>query len=565
MKTMYKYLTMMVAALLMAACVDHEPQVEPLPQEQVSFTYYIPSPTDPNEKDYSLDYYVDAEITFINTSIAEGEAVWSFGDDVDARVGDTVVYPFSKAGTYTVTLRIGELKKEQPIMISPIKPIMTLKPIPGGLCEVFVTPIEIDVELPNPQKKTAVYTWSFPPGTLDEAGNVVTTSNKVNPGKMTFSNVGSQTVKLNINLGGEDLEEAFINVQVGYMKAVPTLYYAEKGGNIKALKLAENDSVNIYPFDLGVSSGQHPFNLIFADSTLFLLDAGKQFYYVNDVDGNLGDGKISAIAKDGSKVETVITNVGGAAFDDPFYGYAEDGWLYYSNRNTGVVQISTKARDQVYTSAAFPWYFQNATTTYYKQGIEYGAISGCFGKVNGTWYMTKIYNAKGIFRFLDTDILKEPIYAATGATPGAGIALGGYCPRAFAHYKDGNMFYFTLLDESLNTIFGCKLDDLEGSKTAADLEKMKLQHVDGLALDADISGKAPASEGHSTECVGICQLAVDETTGCIYFGFRPAADDATQTPKGLMRYNPAIGKVETVIPGIDVYGVTINPTPSKLF
>ena len=67
--------------------------------------------------------------------------------------------------------------------------------------------------------------------------------------------------------------------------------------------------MQIVPFDFGVRT-QHAFNLLFKDESLYVLDAGKQFYYVNDVQSNLGDGKISVIAKNGSKVETMISNVG---------------------------------------------------------------------------------------------------------------------------------------------------------------------------------------------------------------------------------------------------------------
>ncbi len=84
-------------------------------------------------------------------------------------------------------------------------------------------------------------------------------------------------------------------------------------------------------------------------------------------------------------------------------------------------------------------------------------------------------------------------------------------------------------------------------------------------LEPDISQQNPAKEGASTEPVGICQLALDEATGCVYFGYRPDPNNTTAPPAGLMRYNPAIGKVETVIEGVEIYGVTLNQTPTKLF
>ncbi len=574
MKTMYKYLSMALVALLMAACVEHIPEAEPLPQEAASFTYLI-------KGDYALDYYVDSEIEFTSTSAEKGTATWDFGDESEPATGDVVTHAYTKAATYFVKLTITKadgttVTKTQPLMISDIKPLMNINPIEGGLCEVATTPVSFSVELPNPKNREEKYVWTFPVGTTWADGSVIpgntyTDSKSDLPQELKFANVGSQKVRLSASLDGRVLEEASINVQVAYNKEVPTLYYAVKGGNIMALKLADDapEGMEIAPFDLGVNAGQHPFNLLFEDSTLFLLDAGKQFYFIDDADGVMGDGKISAIAKDGSKVETMITNVGQAAFDDPFYGYIENGILYYANRNTGVIAIGATERNKVYNATDYPYYFQNATTTYYKQGIEYGAIGGCFGKVEGVWYWTKFYNANGIFRFTDGDILKSPISAATGTPPAAGIALSSMRPKSFAYNKATKEFFFTVLDDGYNGFYRCasiaELDAIGNKK--ANLPKHEILHTSGAHMEANTTGIPALYEGHGSEVVGICQLALDEKTGCVYFGYRPAAGSALKP--GLMRYVPgkdgAAGKIETVLEGVELYGVVINQKPSKLF
>ena len=312
---------LVASAMCFTACKEHEPEVEVLPREAVTFTYLI-------EGDYPLDYYVDSDIRFISTSQMEGTARWDFGDGTTAE-GNEVVHSFTKADTYMVTLTIenseSRQSKKQPLMIADIKPMVSLMPFENGICEVLTSKVNFSLELPNPKGHTEKYHWIYPEGTRDAEGNIVTESFDTVPKDLTFSNVGSQTLRLQVELGGRMLEEVAINVQVGYNKEVPTLYYAVKDGNIMALKLASDapEDMKIMPFDLGVSSGQHPFNLLFADSLLYVLDCGKQFYFVDDADGVLGDGKISVIAKDGSKVETLISNVGQAAFDDPFYGYID--------------------------------------------------------------------------------------------------------------------------------------------------------------------------------------------------------------------------------------------------
>lgn len=553
-----------LATLLFSACRDHEPVVEELPREAVSFTYLIPG-------DYSLDYYVDSEIQFTNTSQAKGTAQWTFGDGATAE-GDVVTHVYDEAGSYIVTLSIRQddgttQTKRQPCMITDIKPIMTINPFEGDVCEVLSTKVSFNVELPNPKNRQEEYLWIFPEGTTNIEGDTLKTSTNRLPGEVIFNNVGSQTVRLQARLDGRLLEEAAINVQVGYNKDVPTLYYAVKGGNIMALKLADDapETMKIMPYDLSVSAGQHPFCLLFSDSLLYMLDCGKQFYFVDDADGVLGDGKISVIAKDGSKVETMISNVGQAAFDDPFYGYIEGKFLYYANRNTGIIAVPLTDRNKMYNATDYPYYVQHSTLEYYNKGWNYGAIGGVFGKVDGVWYWCQYSLSKGIYRFRDSDILKEPI-AEGKNPPEAGIALSSIGVKSYVYNNKTKEFFFTVIDEGFNTIYRCPsieaLNAIGNKKTA--LAPFKLEHESGLAIEANISGKPAAYEGTSAEPVGICELALDETTGCVYFGYRSSGDPTT-VPSGLMRYNPATGKVETVIEGVDIYGLAINPTPSKLF
>lgn len=561
-----QFLFLLLVAGLMTACYDNVPKVEDLPTQMVSFEYKI-------NGDYSLDYYIDSDIEFSSTSKAEGAAHWEFGDGATAD-GDVVKHAFDNAGTYHVKLSIttasGEvLTTKRVIMVVDIKPLMTINPIEGGICEVLTTPVSFSLELPNPKNRVATYEWIFPEGTMNEAGDVVTGSTDELPGKLKFSNVGSQTVRLRVKLDGRELEEARINVQVAYNKEVPTLYYATVGGNICAYKLAEDapEGMKIAPFDLGVSSGQHPFNLLFKDSSLYVLDCGKQFYYVDDADGVLGDGKISVISKDGKKVETMITNAGQAAFNDPFYGCVEGDYLYFANRNTGIIRLKLTDRNKVYSASEFPYYVQHTTLGYYNNGWGYGAIGGCFGKVQGTWYWAKFYNGNGFYRFTDGDILANTITQGDDSNkPAAGIALAGTKPKAFAYDAAKDKFCFTMMDDGYSGFFACSLAELDAigsSKTA--MAQYKKLAVDGKAFEPNTSGAPAAVEGTGAEAVGICQLALDEKTGCVYFCYRNTHNDATCAPTGIYRYNPDLDKIECVLEGVMGYGIVINQTPSKLF
>ena len=566
-RNIFNLLILAVLAVLAVGCVDNVPTVEDLPRDAVSFEYCIVG-------DYPLDYYVDSKIQFTNTSpeSTKGTPTWDFGDGKDAGMtGDQVEHSYTVAGTYQVKLTIGAKSKTQVIMISDIKPLLTINPIEGGICEVNTSKVTFSLEVPNPGNRSLEYFWTFPAGTKNADGEDYPSSNKKDPGELMFSNVGSQTVKLQVTMDGRKLEEGTANVQVGFNQEVPTLYYAVQGGHIMALKLVPDTArpagMQIAPYDLGLSSGQHPFNLLFKDSSLFVLDCGKQFYYVNDEDGVMGDGKISVISKDGSKVETMISNAGQAAFDDPFYGYIEDDILYYANRNTGIIIVPINTRNALYNKTEFPYHVQHNYLGYYNNGWGYGSIGGCFGKIDGVWHWCKFYNGTGIFRFTDADILSAPVAQGDASNvPQAGIALGGMCPKSYAWDKKQQKFYFTLWDEGYAGFYTCTMDQLNEIGTSkAKLAPYKILSDAGLGFEANISGSPASIEGTSSEPVAICQLALDENTGCVYFGFRNSKNDPTNAPTGLYRYNPETNKIETVIEGPAIYGLVVNPNKSKLF
>lgn len=579
----FKILLIAILPSCILSCVDNIPQEEVLPRDAVSFEYYINQNDDPL---YYLDFYTDSYITFVNTSpkTTAGSITWDFGDgvavDADKQGKDTITHFYSTAGTYKVKLTIGDYSKEQVIMIAPIKPIVTIN-MSDSICEVRKTLVDFVVELPNPQNKPATFLWTFPADTKDADGNEVTTFESDSPNdvpkELQFSHVGSQSVKLSVTLGGAALEDAVVNVQVGYNQKVPTLYYAVQGGRIMAYKLTDGtgrpEDMIVNPFDLGVASGQHPFTLLFKDTLLYVLDAGKQFYYVNDVNSVLGDGKISVIAKDGSKVQTMISNAGQAAFDDPFYGCIDGDFLYYTNRNTGIIKVPLKDRDKVYNTSEYPYYVNHNTLGYYNNGWGYGAIGGTVAKINGIWHWAKFYNGNGIYRFQDTDILGASIAAGDDTNkPKDGIMVEAY-PKTFVYCSKSATptFCFFCTGESYNGLYAGAYTDVAAIDNPvsqlANFEK-KFIGADGLekSFKANLTGNMPSVEGSGSEAVGICQMAYDEKNDCVYFGFRNnSAASNLYPPTGIYRYSIANDKVDCLIEGVSVYGLVVNNEATKLF
>ena len=572
MKTNFlKTLLIALLPIVAVSCIPNVPEEEVLPRDAVSFEYYIDQNAEPK---YYLDFYVDSDITFKNTSpeTTIGEPTWDFGDGA-VLTGEEVTHFYAKAGTYTVKLTIGDYSSKQSIMIAPIKPIVKIV-LSDEVCEVRSSAVSFEVELPNPKNKPATFTWTFPEDTKNEVGEDYATfvGDTVTdlPEPVLFSHVGSQTVQLDVKLGEDDLEPTLMNVQVAYNKEVPTLYYAVQGGRVMAYKLTNNEQpadMKINSFDLGVSSGQHPFNLLFKDSLLYLLDAGKQFYYVNDVNGVLGDGKISVISKDGTKVQTMITNAGQAAFDDPFYGFIDGDFLYYANRNTGIMKVPLKDRDKVYTIDEYPYFVRHNHLQYYGAGgLAYGAVSRNFAKIDGVWHWSTCHTAVATFCFQDDDILKEPISQGDKALlPEEGKICDGVKIGSFYYSKKHDKVVFCAMGTSANCVSACTYEEWKAMISEGDISKKAVKYQD-KDFASNLDGNLPAIEGTGVESVGITQISYDDINECVYFAYRNNGKVTDRYPNtGIYCYSFKTEQVTCLLDGVSAYGLTVNNTPAKLF
>ena len=417
-----------------------------------------------------------------------------------------------------------------------------------------------------------LYTWRFPQGTRKAANGeeIYEHIGETTPA-LTFAHVGGMQIGLEVTINGNPLPLETIEVNVGYNQEAPTLYYATAQGNIQAHKLTNGRQpadMAIYSYDLGFYT-HHAFNLLFKDTSLYVLDAGKQFYYVNDVNSNLGDGRISVLSKDGKRIETMISNAGQYAFDDPYYGYVEGDYLYYANRSTGIIKLPLAARNQVYNVYDHPYYVQHNTLGYYGSGIAYGAIGGMFGKINGIWHWTKFYNGNGIFRFQDSDILPTPIYTQDRElVPKAGIMLNGMWPKAFVYTAKSASpkFVFSNMDVGYNGVYAASYAEIEAVGEVKGKLKPYAVTYNGMMFESNTTGNLPAKEGYASESVGICQMVYDEYNDCVYFAYRNNGPNIDRCPPtGIYSYNVSTGQVTCLIKGVEAYGLTVNNTPSKLF
>ena len=567
------FVLLAIMMLAVTSCVDKEPNYGNFPSKDVDFTYQV------DGDEYALDFYVVSTVQFTNTSSKSGNVTWDFGDGQTSNEANPK-HKYEKAVVYTVTLTVdGAGSKSSPLMIYDIAPVLSVTSQTEPVVVINDVQVNLGIELPNPENLICKYVWKFPEGTKTADGTELTEfvgyshedGTIDNPGAISFKNIGSQKIELQtwFDVNGENrrLEDSYVNVQVGTPDPCPTIYYAELGGNIKAYKLVDMSKLpkgtKNLPFDMGVNSGNMPTQLVFAtektdagaeQDNVYILDCGKQYYYVNDEDNTLGDGKITVMAADGSNVNVMITNVGGQAFNDPFQGCTDGTYLYYTDRNTGIRQIplSTRgARESTIYSSTAGYFVVNNQLAYYGQGIAYGAIhTGLYIDKSGMFWWAKNYSGNGIYRFKTSDIGKT----GAGVKIPHPIVLETTQPRAFTLDEELGKLYVWMTKGNTPGVGFCEYDI-----PAAD------QTVEGSNYNKFINMEADPINSTADEGVFTTQFAVDPTTHYVYFGFRALPSDKTYTT-GLMYYDPATKTVHKYMDNNDkILGVCINPRKTALF
>jgi PKD repeat protein len=562
-----------ISALALSSCVDKDPDYTDFPDPDVDFTYNV------DGDQFTLDYYVVSTIQFNNTSAKSGAVTWNFGDGTTSTEPNPK-HKYASAGNYKVTLTVdGVGSRTYPLMIYDIVPQLSVASQSDDIIQFRQTSVDFSIFLPNPENKRVRYVWTFPDGTTDENGQALTTFEGVSeadgtipyPGKVKFSNIGSQkiTIASYFDIDGENrrLEDSYLNVQVGLTEPAATLYYAQRDGNIKALKLVDASQLpsgtKILPFDMGVKSGSMPFQIVYGEQAgtdddgnattegwIYILDAGKQYYYCNDESGTMGDGQITAMRVDGTGVNTVITNVGQAAFCDPYQGFVYDGGISTVELTTrGAVQGITQSGSTYLRSSFFA---KNELVPYYGRGLAYGAIhTGILRDSKGVWWWGKNYNGNGIFRFKDTDIYTTQT-AAEGASLPYPIVMNGLAFKAFTIDETrGNLYVWRIKSNE-----GFVVYPLPGDNDGGDMSKP----TKSFSMQADPINTT------SDEMVCTTQFALDQTNGRVYFGFRPASTDTSGFKAGVCYYDPATNSIKSFGETNDlILGITINPNKTKLF
>lgn len=570
MKKLLKNICLFSALLFaFSSCVESDPEYTDFPSKDVDFRYSV-APNAEGEVEFALDYYVVSTIQFTNTSAKSGKLTWDFGDGQTSNEANPL-HKYEKAGTYKVALTVeGVGTRTYPIMIYDIAPVLSIKDKSADVVLANEVTVDLGIFLPNPEKLKVEYELFFPEGAISKDGAEITEPIKIIeengkvqfPEGIKFRNIGSQKVlvKTTFDVDGNPrkLEDSYVNVQVGSPIEAPTLYYAVYGGNIMAYKLLDEtklpEGTKNLPFDMGVNSGTTPVCLVFADGvgeegqsgTIYILDPGKQYTYINDENNVLGDGKISVMNPDGTGVNVFVTNVGQGAFFDPFYGAVDGNNLIYSDRNTGLRKTDLKARGEKEKN---DYLVQNDYLAYYSRtSLAYGAISCTILKDSkGNYWWGKCFNGNGIFRFKAENI---GYYKDNKVLPNKVIL------------ENRNLKSF-MIDEGRSGLYVFRTKDADTGFYAYTLPG---DFEDVSAPVAKFSIEADPMNTSADEGLYVTQMALDKETGYVYFGFNKATTDNSAYATGMLYYNPDSKKLHSVDVIKDkILGVVVNDHKTNLF
>ena len=122
------------------------------------------------------------------------------------------------------------------------------------------------------------------------------------------------------------------------------------------------------------------------------------------------------------------------------------------------------------------------------------------------------------------------------------------------------------MDIGYNGFYAATIAEIENCGSSKTQLAAYEKRFNGMRFYSNTTGNLPAIEGYGTEPVGICQMAYDENSGCVYFAYRNNSGYTQDyPPTGIYCYNPATDTITCLIEGVSAYGITINNQPSKLF
>jgi len=537
----HKILSILTLAILILAigCKKDEPGI---PNINVAFKFEPETPA------------AGETVTFTNSSNGGTKFAWEFGDS-QTSTDKNPTHVYQNEGQYAVTLMVDGYKE---LTVTKTVTVGTQAPAITKSIEIIETGVEVTftASIYNPTSAAVTYKWEFPAGVakgdVDDAG--VANGESIKVIFNTAEELVGHLVKVTASMNSKDYVKSE-NIVVKNQLA-KTMYIAQKNGNLWFKKLYTKGEADLT--DMNIASGAHPLTLAFDGDRLYVFDAGNLITYSTAIETT--PGSIVSMKYDGSEFTNHFTFDINSPYDDAFFGFVKDGYIYWTDRRNDITKAPTSTQNVVWGNqgpdnnpAEFPLLVQNNTLGYYGQGLGFGHLNGTVAIYNGMYWWAKNSNGKGIFRFVDSDI--KPVYSGPytpADLPAGGRILADYAVRSFA------------IDEVNQQIYFASNNGLKKGFFKADLEGSNVMLLDSALADG---------EGGANELTFITGVVIDNESGYVYWAYRGPTKDAQGNPIDLNDPNFALYRsgikkykldgtqpVGYFIPDVEAYGLTIDHT-----
>lgn len=311
------------------------------------------------------------------------------------------------------------------------------------------------------------------------------------------------------------------------------VYYAKKGSNLCYYKDGQE-------FDTGVNVGVHPFNLQSYNNTIYVSDAGEQYYYMSGGDTQGGDGAIYRVANVGDIFRSLAIKNTGAAFSDPFTCWIDtvSGELYSCTRSQGVYKFGVDDVNWNSSELSQLDFFVSSWSQLplYTKGIGYGAIThGIQKDKDNVYWQLFCYNGNLICR-----------YDASLTSFGDAAASGTKLTAFYLDETNGYLYAFSR-EPSNYGLYRIAVTDLAKSNSLSNWE---------------LIDNSPASPENATtdEGVHVRQITGDgENIYWSYIADTENAEAANPLHRSGIKMISAKGTptVSYIVPDVEAYGFVI--------
>ena len=338
----------------------------------------------------------------------------------------------------------------------------------------------------------------------------------------------------------------------GYIEPAPNgLYFAKKDGNICYF-----DGENV--IDTYIPAGSHTFQLASWHGAIYGVNAGEQYYYVNDENNTLGDGELYVVNKreQGFSKSTIVNNKNYGdgknyqAFLDPFHIMIENDSIYYTCRNFSVGGVKVLPAKEVYntpymTSDEVPVFAAGHLLPYYGIYYNYATIhAGLQRDSEGVYWHALNYSGNGICRYKQSDIYTTQQQAQSASRTYPKIADGVKLSAMFLDEKNDYIYIFSTLS-GYHGVYRARISAVKnGGYELFATSAKKWELIDS----------SPASAENNTDNEGVYVRQFTSDSNYVYWAY--IAEKGSGYKSGIKRVN-ATGtpKVEYVVEDVEAYGI----------